>query len=194
MADDKYFSRKKDSKAISGEVLTPGDSLQVIHGAQDANLSELSFWKRLTVMRDVADDRADHYKEMAKIVHEYQKRNFRAEMDALLTSKGKDIVARTAENDMAVNERLARLDEKQKEFFEEYIFSFKTKRMVKYNERIKRVENMRSSGEITDEQADEINSQMADLKSDIDDSFVDGIKDIMRKNIQLRDKIINADD
>lgn len=195
MSDRELFSTSGSKRqGISGEIVTTADTASVVKQVSNVDISDLPFYKRWEVMRDAAESKAEHFKEMAKLVHEYQQRDFRNQLDAKLQSRGKQILADTAVGDADVNRRLAIEDEKEKEFFEEYIFSFKTKRVLKYNERMAKVDAMLASSEITEDQAKEIKDQMTTLRHDIDTSFIKGINDIMRRNLELRDKIIGSKD
>lgn len=194
MSRKDYFSTKKEPETLTGEIVPAISAQTVIQESQSSDLKGLSFFKRIEVMRDAAEGKADHFKKMGEMVHEYQQKEFRNQMDAQLQSRGKQIVAETAMRDASINRRLAELDETEKEFFEEYIFKFTTGRTKKYNQRLRSVQEMETSGDITPEQMEEINTTLKDLKKDIDDSFIDGVKDIMRKNLELRDKIIVGDD
>lgn len=193
MTDRELFSSPGHRKSgINGEIVASADTASVVKQVSNVDISELPFYKRWSVLRDTAESKADHFKEMAKLIHEYQQRDFRNQLDAQLISRGKQILADTAVGDADVNRRLAVEDEKEKEFFEEYIFNFKTKRVLKFNERMAKVDAMLASKEITEVQATEIKDQMATLRNDIDASFVKGINDIMRRNLELRDKIIGS--
>lgn len=194
MAKD-YFSKKNEGKVIDGstsELVKMGDEVGSIQAIKAATLNDVSWFKKYQVLRDTANAKADHYKEMALTLFEYQQKDFKNQLDALLISRGKEISRDAFERDIKVNQDLAKLDEQQKEFFEEYIFEFKSRRAKSYNQRLQRLSDMKESGEITANQEAEITADLDMLKKGIDESFVDGITDIMNQNIEFRKKIVKT--
>jgi hypothetical protein len=173
MAKDYFSKSDKNVRPVEGEIVPQTSASGMFKEINNVNSNDLPFLKRWQFLRDTAQAKADHYKEMALTLFEYQQKDYRNQMDALLQSRGKQIITDTAIRDADINKRLAELDEEQKDYFEEYIYNFKTKRMLKYNERMTSIEKLTADGKITLDQEKEIKDQMAELKAGIDASFVE---------------------